>query len=757
MPLQRPVGAHALEVEVDAGKAEQPKKSSGPHRSAGRRSTRRKSPYDRPHQAPSSRSRTPSEILGAQLGRIALAPAAPPVPPATCEGDDYDSAPISARTRARVQNSFGRPGLAFVEAKLRNVALARKREARALTVPPAVAALAPSGRPRTAKRKADLPAAAVLPRPSTAGPEARSRRTTTAQLVPPPAAASSSADGALLPHPPSAAADSAGFPSRRPRSARVRGQQRRYAAAGDGDGNHDGDAAGVGVAQLASHDARRLIRPMPPPPRLTAPCTSLPSPPLLLPPPPPPPALGATRPPSARARRAPPPLPPPPPTRPAAAAAAEATAEWATAPPSAFGHLSSARPPAGQQLPTGFQLTSIVGGGGQGSPIVLARHRTGGMGQVRIKSVFAAPASGGTASSAEASGGVGSGAVAPGAAEQRGVQAELAALRLLQARGGHPHLISLVHTQELEPLSPPSLARHALDIRAHMPPARPPAMKCRAPTAHRLRPVYGQLDAIVTPAATHLVLEPCTGGTLRDAIAEMSEIAPSERSSLVPADAPMTRRSDDGCGGNGCPEEPRALALASQIAAALEALHAAGVAHCALSPELILFTDSTRSHIKIGSFESAQITSAEPMGPPRPPSERGAARARGGSGGGSGGGAMAARPNLGARAPGLPHYRAPEVWQGAPYAGAAADMWSFGTIVYELIHGRPAFDGETMAALSLQIRRVVHRAFRPSLSAAAQALLRACLVREPMMRAGPRQMACVYLKAWATVVGTWEG
>ena len=40
MPLQRPVGAHALEVEVDAGKAEQPKKSSGPHRSAGRRSTR---------------------------------------------------------------------------------------------------------------------------------------------------------------------------------------------------------------------------------------------------------------------------------------------------------------------------------------------------------------------------------------------------------------------------------------------------------------------------------------------------------------------------------------------------------------------------------------------------------------------------------------------------------------------------------------------------------------------------------------------
>ena len=35
-------------------------------------------------------------------------------------------------------------------------------------------------------------------------------------------------------------------------------------------------------------------------------------------------------------------------------------------------------------------------------------------------------------------------------------------------------------------------------------------------------------------------------------------------------------------------------------------------------------------------------------------------------------------------------YRAPEIVLGCPY-GHAADMWSFGCIVFELIHGRPLF------------------------------------------------------------------
>ena len=69
-----------------------------------------------------------------------------------------------------------------------------------------------------------------------------------------------------------------------------------------------------------------------------------------------------------------------------------------------------------------------------------------------------------------------------------------------------------------------------------------------------------------------------------------------------------------------------------------------------------------------------------------------------------------------------------------------------------MLHGHTAFDGQTLAALSLQIRRCMHRTISPSLSPPAAAVLRACIVREPMMRAGPRQLECIYLKAWARAV-----
>ena len=165
-------------------------------------------------------------------------------------------------------------------------------------------------------------------------------------------------------------------------------------------------------------------------------------------------------------------------------------------------------------------------------------------------------------------------------------------------------------------------------------------------------------------------------------------------------------------------DEEAAYRIASQLAAALEALHTAGVAHRHLSPEAIYFTDGASGMLKLGSLHSAEVDGADTANAPR------------------------------GLVPGVPAYRAPEAWQPGPFAGAPVDMWAFGAIVYELLHARTAFDGDSLPLLSLQIRRLNHREVAPSLSSAATALIKACLVREPMLRAGPRQMSHLHLNAW---------
>lgn len=52
---------------------------------------------------------------------------------------------------------------------------------------------------------------------------------------------------------------------------------------------------------------------------------------------------------------------------------------------------------------------------------------------------------------------------------------------------------------------------------------------------------------------------------------------------------------------------------------------------------------------------------------------------------------------------GSPRYMAPEQMQSAKSADARADVWALGTILFELVAGRPAFTGETLAALSVAI------------------------------------------------------
>ena len=87
----------------------------------------------------------------------------------------------------------------------------------------------------------------------------------------------------------------------------------------------------------------------------------------------------------------------------------------------------------------------------------------------------------------------------------------------------------------------------------------------------------------------------------------------------------------------------------------LEHLSKIKIIHCDLKPENVLFTDASRTAVKIIDFGSACIDSKS--------------------------GFVYVQSRF---------YRSPEVVLGLPY-DQAVDMWSFGCILAELVTGRPLF------------------------------------------------------------------
>ena len=85
---------------------------------------------------------------------------------------------------------------------------------------------------------------------------------------------------------------------------------------------------------------------------------------------------------------------------------------------------------------------------------------------------------------------------------------------------------------------------------------------------------------------------------------------------------------------------------------------------------------------------------------------------------------------------GSPLYMAPEILQSHKY-DAKADLWSVGTILYELVVGRPPFNGSNHVSLLHNIER--HEAKIPdqianNLSAACVDLIYSLLRRNPVQR-----------------------
>jgi len=130
---------------------------------------------------------------------------------------------------------------------------------------------------------------------------------------------------------------------------------------------------------------------------------------------------------------------------------------------------------------------------------------------------------------------------------------------------------------------------------------------------------------------------------------------------------------------------PEALAIARQIADALEAAHERGVIHRDLKPANIKITPDGR--VKVLDFGLAKML--EP----------------GASSGDFGGGSSGPRPSALTMPPamaspamtmrgaivGTPAYMSPEQARGTP-ADRRADIWAFGCVLFEMLTGKRAFD-----------------------------------------------------------------
>ena len=148
--------------------------------------------------------------------------------------------------------------------------------------------------------------------------------------------------------------------------------------------------------------------------------------------------------------------------------------------------------------------------------------------------------------------------------------------------------------------------------------------------------------------------------------------------------------------------EAEALALAAQIAAGLEAAHARGVVHLDVKPHNVLLAPGGEA--KVADF--------------------GIARALGGTG--------ATLTTVIGSAP----YISPEQARGSR-VDARSDVYSLGALLYELLTGRPPFEGEAPLQVAMRHLNEVPRPprqLRPELSAGAEALVLRALAKEPAAR-----------------------
>ncbi|HXA12832.1 MAG TPA: protein kinase, partial [Mycobacterium sp.] len=161
----------------------------------------------------------------------------------------------------------------------------------------------------------------------------------------------------------------------------------------------------------------------------------------------------------------------------------------------------------------------------------------------------------------------------------------------------------------------------------------------------------------------------------------------------------------------------KVLQYAIQIADALSAAHAKGIIHRDLKPGNVIVT---RSGIKVLDFGLAKLNSAAKFG------------------------ASGSSEMLTQTAPmtesgsviGTLHYMSPEQAEGKD-TDERSDIFSFGTVLYEMITGTRAFDGDTKTAILAAILKdqpAPIQQFQPAVPRALDRVVRRCLEKKPADR-----------------------
>ncbi|MBM4041536.1 MAG: serine/threonine protein kinase [Planctomycetes bacterium] len=148
---------------------------------------------------------------------------------------------------------------------------------------------------------------------------------------------------------------------------------------------------------------------------------------------------------------------------------------------------------------------------------------------------------------------------------------------------------------------------------------------------------------------------------------------------------------------------PQALRIASQVARGLGAVHAAGVRHRDVKPSNVLF--DAEGNAKITDFGIAKLSDAT-------------------------------RVTQTGVIVGTPTYMAPEQVDETN-VGPRADLYSLGVVLYEMIVGRPPFDGSTTLDILRKHRYTLPEApknFKPELPASLDHLILAMLAKDASRR-----------------------
>jgi len=159
---------------------------------------------------------------------------------------------------------------------------------------------------------------------------------------------------------------------------------------------------------------------------------------------------------------------------------------------------------------------------------------------------------------------------------------------------------------------------------------------------------------------------------------------------------------------------PEVLRHGAEIAGALERAHKSGIAHRDLKPANVMLTKSGIKLIDFGLARSLE------QALPASGSEAATATAH------------AALTREGAIL-GTPQYMAPEQLEGRP-ADARTDVFALGGVLHEMVAGKPAFSGPSVAALASEILRAEApplTTLRAECPPALERVVRACLAKDP--------------------------